>query len=68
MAKRRIDDKLEGALSNEGITFPSSLEGKVLTIIQQYKLDFNIRSTAADIGDMNLHPPLATRLYTGSAD
>ena len=42
VAKRRIDDKLEGALSNGDITFPGSLEGKVLTIIQQYKLDFKL--------------------------
>ena len=34
VAKKRIGDKLEGALSNGNITFPSSLEGKVLTIIQ----------------------------------
>ena len=50
VAKKRIDDKLEGALSNGDITFPSSIEGKVLTIIQQYKLDFNIRSTGDQKG------------------
>ena len=48
VAKRRLDEKLDGALANGDITFPSSLEGKILGIIQQQKLDFRMESAAAD--------------------
>jgi O-acetyl-ADP-ribose deacetylase (regulator of RNase III)/RNA recognition motif-containing protein len=48
VAKGRLDEKLDGALANGDITFPSSLEGKILGIIQQQKLDFRMESAAAD--------------------
>jgi hypothetical protein len=49
IAKRRLDGKLEGALASADITFPSFLESKVLSIVQQNKLDFNIGSTVEKV-------------------
>ena len=50
VAKRRLDQKLEGALTNGDITFPSSLERKIMGIVQQHKLDFKIESAPAQKG------------------
>ena len=52
LAKKRLDEKLEGALANGDINFPSSREGKIIGIVQQYKLDFQIKSVTDHKGKM----------------
>jgi hypothetical protein len=48
LAKCRIDGKLETALESKEIVFPSSLESKVMSILQQNHLDPSIVSTETD--------------------
>ena len=42
VAKSRLDNTFEAALDNNSITFPSSLEGKVIEIMKQYHLGHSI--------------------------
>ena len=42
LAKSKLDDKLKGALRNGDITFPISLERKVISIVQRHMLTFSI--------------------------
>ena len=42
LAKSKLDSKLKGALKSGNITFPISLERKIIGIVQQHKLTFSI--------------------------
>ena len=45
VARQRLDDKLKGVLKNGDITFPASIERKVVSIMQQHKLTYTIGTT-----------------------
>ena len=50
VAKKRLDEKLESALASEELTFPGPLEEKVRSILQQYRLEFDISLTTEKKG------------------
>ena len=54
LAKKRLDEKLESALASGELTFPGPLEEKVRSILQQYRLEFDIGLTTEKRGKTSM--------------